>query len=153
MATLIEFQKKLQPLTNRKVLEEMLFLAIKETKNVAESLQKQQLGEGRSNEDEIIGTYARSTELEYIFGGRQSRKPKIEGEPYNFEDTGGFIDGITTIFEKDQVSFWSTDEKTPLLVSKYDNLLGLDDYNLSKYVLNSVFPIFENNFLKRLGLR
>lgn len=153
MATIIQFQERLQTLANREELERLVFYAIKETKKIAISLQKQQLSEGRNNEDKEIGTYSRSTELNYLFGkGPKPRQPKIEGEPYNFEDTGGLFDGMTLQFDKDQVSFWSTDEKTPFLVIKYKGLLGLDEYNLKNYVQNAVFPIFMREFRKVLKI-
>lgn len=141
MGNLIQLQKNLSKLANKEYLIQMLFEAIRDTEEIALSLQKQQLGEGRNNEDESLGTYSRATELIYRFGDKKPRKPKIEGQLYNFEDTGDFFDDMYLLFGKDEVQFWSNDEKTPLLVEKYNNLLGLDDYNLRNYLKNSITPL------------
>lgn len=151
MTTILTIQKNLQRLSNRNALEEIAIDAVKRTRKIAEALQRNQLKDGFDNEGKTIGTYARATELRYLFDDSYNpRSPKVEGEHYNFDDTGGFIDGITTIFETQQVSFWSNDSKTELLVSKYDDLLGLDPKNLRNYALNTLLPIIQKTFLDNL---
>ena len=141
MGSLITLQKNLQKLANREYLIKILFQAIRDTEKIALSLQKEQLAEGRNNEDKEIGTYSRATDLFYRFSDNKPRKPKIEGQPYNFEDTGDFVDNMYLLFGKDEVQFYSSGEATPILVDRYKNLFGLDDYNLRNYLKNAITPL------------
>lgn len=150
MATVIEFQKRLAKIADRKAIEKILFDSIRSTEKIALSLQKQQLGDGRDNEDKEIGVYSEATEnwpRDY-----QPRKPKIAGQPYNFEDTGGFFDNMKLVFGDGEVSFWSTDSKTPLLADTYGNIFGLDDTNLRNYIQNSIYPLLMLQIRKTLLL-
>lgn len=102
------------------------------------------MGEGRDIFDKEIGTYSRSTELEYLFGdGPKPRKPKIEGQPYNFEDTGSFFDGFYLDISNGMAEWKSKDSKTPLLVQKYGDIFGLDDVNLKNVIKNILVPGFQ----------
>lgn len=151
MTNLLEFQQGLEKLSNTDYLVELLFNAIRNTEKIALSLQKQQLNEGRDNEDRLIGVYSKSTEDRYG-PGNQPRKPKIAGQPYNFEDTGGLFDNMLLLYDDNKVSFWSKDGKTELLVDKYQNLFGLDDYNLRNYLLNSILPVLIPNIKQVLKI-
>ena len=139
MGNLSELQKGLQRLSEGDRLLKLLFEAVRATEKVALSLQKQQLSEGYSQKDELIGVYTKTTQN--IAEHRDVRQPKIAGEPYNFEWTGDFFDGMELIFEGDTVRFYSTDTKAELLADKYQNLFGLDDYNLNNYLQNSILPM------------
>lgn len=139
MGNLSELQKGLQLLSGSDHLLKLLFEAVRATEKVALSLQKQQLSEGYDNKNRLIGTYTKTTEK--LAEGTNPRQPKIAGEPYNFQDTGGLFDDMLLIFEGDNVIFYSEDPKTELLVDKYQNLFGLDDYNLNNYLQNSILPI------------
>lgn len=152
MANLQEFQTRLKKLNNRQELYAIAFKIVKQTQKIAISLQKQQLSEGQDNEGNIIGTYSRATELESLFGDNKPRTSKEEGQPYNFEWSGGLFDNMFLLFGDDEVSFWSKDSKTPELVEKYDNLLGLDDYNLPNYIRNSILPLLQLEARKVLQL-
>lgn len=138
MANLNEFQIGLQQLINEGFLINILFDAIQQTEKVALSLQKSQLDEGRDNKGGLIGEYTKKTEE--LAKNERTRKPKIAGEPYNFQYTGGLFDKMVLLYEKPNVIFYSKDSKTELLVDTYQNLFGLDDYNLNNYLANSIAP-------------
>lgn len=152
MGSLVQFQKNLQKLDDRKYLNDILFNAIRKTEKIAISLQKQQLSEGRDNQDKVVGTYSRATELESLFGDVKPRQSKREGDPYNFEWTGDFFDGMELLFSSDEVSFWSKDSKTPLLVEKWENIMGLDDINLYNYIQNALYPLIMLQIRKTLQI-
>lgn len=150
MNALQVLQKNVHTLSNRAFLEKMVIDAVVQTQKIAISLQKQQLSEGEDSNENIIGKYKRSTELESLFGSPRPIRPKKEGQPYNFEWQGGFFEGMTLLFDDKKVEWWSTDEKTPFLVSKYKDLLGLNTYNFNNYGNNAVFPILEKQAWKIL---
>lgn len=151
MATLLQVQANLQILSQRAFLEDIAFEAIRKTQEIAKSLQKNQIKDGFDNEGGDFPTYSRATELAYLFDDSYNpRSPKEEGQPYNYDDTGSFLDNITVLFETNQVSFWSTDEKTPLLVSNNEKLLGLNPENLYNYGRNTLLPIIQKLFIEKL---
>lgn len=83
-----------------------------------------QLFQGRDNTGSIIGTYSKATEE--VFGGRYANPPKLEGQPYNFQDTGSFFRAFDLQFRNGLLVIYSTDKKVPLLKEKYGkNLFGL----------------------------
>ncbi|WP_431129758.1 hypothetical protein [Flagellimonas flava] len=141
MANLFQLQERFQKLDRPKNLEKILFQTIRKNEKTLLSLNKQQLGEGRDVHGNITGTYSRATEIEYRFGeGPRPRKPKIEGQPYNYEDQGDFLDGFFLDISNGQAEWNSKDSKTPLLVQKYGDLFGLDDENLKLSIKNIIVP-------------
>ena len=151
MATLLEFQKRFAKLANREALELILFGEIKRYENVFLNLQKKQLNEGEDNEGDIFGTYTEATE--HWPRNYTPRKPKIAGQPYNFQDTGGLFDGMELLVDGKQAQFWSKDEKTPFLVQQYDGLFGLQDDNLKEVIRKVIFPAFMIQLRKILQLQ
>lgn len=83
-----------------------------------------QLFKGEDSTGAIIGVYSKATET--VFGGSERNPPKLEGQPYNFEDTGDFFKFFEVEFNSGSIRFYSTDSKVPELKAKYgDNLFGL----------------------------
>ncbi|QQO97048.1 structural protein/putative neck protein [Cellulophaga phage Nekkels_1] len=152
MATIAQASQNWSRIANQAYLTSILLRVIKETEPIAISLQKQQLEEGYNNEEQEIGRYKASSQSIYESEGRTSNKPKIEGELFNFDDTGDFLEGIQLKFTNKEVSFFSTDSKTPELIGKYRNLFGLDPYNFRNYIVNSVLPKFIFQLRKDLKL-
>lgn len=143
MSTIAEFEKRITKVADKEFLIEALMASIKDTEEIAISLQRQQLEEGYNRDEQEIGRYSRATELIYLFGGgRKPNKPKIEGELYNFDDTGSFLGGLKLIIENGVAYFTSSDEKTNELLVKYPNMFGLDPFNLNNYLKNAVIPRF-----------
>ncbi len=150
MATIVQFQKNLQKLLNRDALELILFEEIKRYENVFINLQKKQLNQGESNDGELFGTYKLSTQN--WARNYTPKKPKIAGQPYNFEDTGDLFKGMELRTDGKSAEFWSTDSKTDELIVKYDGLFGLRDDNLKEVISKVILPAFMIQIRQVLGL-
>ena len=61
---------------------------------ILSTLKHDQLGEGLDSMGRVVGTYAPSTEEVYAKKSPKPRTAKITGQPYNFEWTGKFFDGM-----------------------------------------------------------
>lgn len=150
MATLIEFQRRLQILDSQVSLDFLLFKEIERFKNIFIRLNKEQLSKGEDNEGDIFGEYTQATQEIAALGN--PRKPKIAGQPYNFEDTGGLFDGFEMIIENSTAQFWSTDSKTPELIVEYQGLFGLNPDNLQKVISTVILPAFLLSIRRELQL-
>lgn len=150
MATIAQFQQRLSRIANKSVLEIILFIEIKRYENIFIRLNKEQLSDGEDNQGKILGTYKKSTEK--IAKTENPRQPKIAGQPFNFEYTGGLFDGFELrVFEK-EAYFYSTDGKTDLLIGKYKGLFGLQEDNLKKVISTVILPAFILSIRKELNL-
>lgn len=151
MANLEQLRAKLKPLRSEREIVKMLFDLVKVYENVFINLNKKQLSQGRNIFDQEIGRYSEGT-LSYIDPNNPPRKPKIPGEPYNFEWTGGTIDGIYLIFDRESVKFFSKDSKAPFLEQEYGDIFGLTEKNLAEVVKRVILPAFQIQICQRLGL-
>lgn len=140
MATIQGFSERLSKLNNIDTLELILFVEIKRYENIFINLNKEQLSKGESATGDLFGTYSKATEE--IAKLENPRKPKIAGQPYNYEYTGGLFDGFELLVDEHNTQFWSNDEKTPFLVVKYKDLFGLQDDNLQKVISKVILPAF-----------
>jgi len=150
MATIAQFQQRLSRIANKSVLEIILFIEIKRYENIFIRLNKEQLSKGEDNQGKKLGTYKKATEE--IAKTQNPRQPKIAGQPFNFEYTGGLFDGFELrVFEK-EAYFYSTDDKTDLLIGKYKGLFGLQEDNLKKVISTVILPAFILSIRKELNL-
>lgn len=152
MATILQMRQRVQTLASKEVLVDMLFVEIKRYENIILNQQKAQLNEGEDYKGDSFGTYSQLTEdwqREYT-----PRKPKIAGHEYNFEDTGGLFDGMYLLFDdnKKEASFWSKDDKTPLLVKKYKTLFGLQPERLKELIERIIYPVIMLKTRKHLAI-
>lgn len=150
MATLVQFQKNLRKLLNRNALELILFEEIKRYENVFINLQKKQLNEGESNDGSLFGVYKLSTQN--WARNYTPKKPKIAGEPYNFEDMGDLFDGMELRTDGKIAEIYSTDGKTDELIVKYKGLFGLQEENLKEVISRVIYPAFMIQIRQVLGL-
>lgn len=91
-------------------------------------LKDKQLGQGLTPSGGIIGKYSKTTEqrANELFG--KPRKPKVAGQPYNLEWTGGFFDEMYMFFEDmKSYSIFSEDGKAELLKSKFGDITTMSD--------------------------
>jgi len=140
MISIFDYNRKVKSQTNALISSFKDFLLNSE--ELVIFLQQQQLNEGENKKGKIIGVYSAFTEI--ITNGR-----KKAGEPYNFQDTGAFFEGM---FIKIQTSpefaiiIDSSDSKTKELEEEYPSLLGLNKENtnvLSKQITD-LFVRFVN---------
>lgn len=150
MATIQQFSQRLTRIASSKALNLILFVEIKKAEKYFIEAQKLQLSFGKNNKDEIIGTYSQATEN--MSQGVATRKPKIEGEPYNFEYYGDFFDDMVLDVFTDKASFYSEDSKTEELINKYEGLFGLTDDNLKEVIKTYIVPAFQKQIRTELNL-
>lgn len=133
------------------ILREIL---IRRKEDVLKILKEEQLGKGLDANGRLIGTYSELTEqisIENQLLGRKPRKPKVEGEPYNFEDTGGLFDGMDMMFE-DMKSFslFSRDEKADFLEQEYGDIYTLTNQHNHRVNQEILRPEMYDEIIKRL---
>lgn len=110
-------------------------------------LQKLQLEEGENNKGQVVGRYSRATEIASLFGPPpRPIKPKREGEPYNFEWTGDYFDGMRIFRRNDSIIITSRDSKADLLELKYRDLLGLQEESLAEAISQKIAPATVRDF-------
>lgn len=141
--------KKELPIILRKIL-------IDRKQDVLRILKDEQLGKGLGPDGNVIGIYTPTTEaisIENQLLGRKPRKPKVAGQPYNFEDTGGFFDGMDMFFEDlNSYSLFSKDEKSDLIEKEYGDIFKLTKKN-NEIINNEILkPEMYNRIVIRLFL-
>ncbi len=150
MATLFQFQENLQKLNDQVKLEKILFGLMKQYEAQIVAFNKEQLSKGEDNEGVVFGEYSIHTpDFQDKF---PARKDKIPGQPYNFEWTGDFFDGMYLLTTDKSAEVWSKDSKTAFLNIEYSGLLGLNDENLQKVIKDLVYPLFMQEIRKILKL-
>ena len=83
-------------------LEQVAIRAVADNKEfILSTLKHDQLGEGLDSFGRVVGTYAPTTEEYYAKKSPKPRTAKRTGEPYNFEWTGKFFDGMKVTTSKD----------------------------------------------------
>lgn len=152
MATIIQLQKKISTLSKRDNLEKILFEEVKRFAALIIDIQQERLSKGTDTEGNILGTYSKYTENESLFGSVQPRQPKKAGQPYNFEWTGGFFDGMSLDVFTDKAVFVSKGESTQELLSKHDNLMGLDEQGRQSALEEFLFNAFANRMRSTIDL-
>ena len=131
-------------------MERIAFQQIRKFREILIDLQKIRLDKGESTTGRVFGTYSLRTQE--IAQGESTRQPKVFGEPYNFEWTGGFFDGMQLVFKGNTAEFISRDSKTPFLQTKYPGLLGLDDDSWTEFVNKHLYPAFMAEIRRMTGL-
>ena len=149
MATVLQVRERLGPLLSRETVYGILFDVIRSFEAYLVDLNLIQLEKGEDIFGKVVGTYSKATELESLFGsGPRPRREKREGQPYNFEWTGGLFDGFTLEITGTTATFTSRDSKTPLLQEKYGEIFGLQDENLQEAIREKIGPAFIKNIRK-----
>ncbi|BFP39494.1 hypothetical protein FGF1_03390 [Flavobacteriaceae bacterium GF1] len=152
MATVLQLRQRLAPLVNKEVVYGIFFESVKAFEAYLIDLNQIRLEDGEDVFGNLTGTYSKSTELESLFGeGPRPIRPKVEGEPYNFQWTGGLFDGMRIDIFSDSAEFDSTDPKTGELKRKYGQILGLQERDLEEAIRERLFPDFIKRFRQRLG--
>lgn len=151
--SLIQLQRNVEALADIEEIYGILFDVIRSLEAYLIDLNLLQLEEGKNVQGQIIGRYSRATELFALFGSQiKPIEPKVEGEPFNFQWTGGFFEGFRLQIQGNTATFYSTDSKTPLLVEKYGDIFGLTEEHLQEAVTEKIYPAFVKAFRARLFL-
>lgn len=102
-------------------------------------LREDQLNDGLNSSGTVVGTYSAVTAA--LADLSRPRKPKVAGQPYNFEWTGDFVDGLYLFFEDVfSYSIFSTDEKAAFLVDKFGDIVTLTDENNDRVNFEILIP-------------
>ena len=144
MATVLQVQKRISPLTKKATLENIAFQELKKLKEILLDYQKIRLNKGLDTSGDVIGTYSFSTEQIARF--ENPIEPKRFGEPYNFEWSGDFFKGMQLIFKGNEAVFRSKDSKEELLTSKYEDLLGYTNEDWIEFLNTKLYPAFMKSF-------
>lgn len=150
MATVLQVQKRISPLTKKSTLEAIAFQELKKLREILLDYQKIRLNKGLDTSGKVIGTYSFATEQ--IAKLENPVEPKIFGEPYNFEYTGDFFKGMQLVFKGNEAVFRSKDSKEKLLTSKYEDLLGYTNEDWIEFLNTKLYPAFMRNFRSKAKL-
>lgn len=151
MATVVQLRQRLELLRNRDYIYGIFFEVVKRFEAYLVDFNQIRLEEGQDIFGNVFGRYSRTSELEYLFGNPKPVKPKIAGQPYNFQWTGGLFQGMKIEIFSDRAEFTSTDSKTPELVAKYKDMFGLQKEDFEEALQNKLFPEFMILLRKQLG--
>ena len=152
MATIIQLQENTKSLKKRIELEKILFEEVKKFSGLIIDIQQERLSKGKDTEGNILGTYTIATEGYALFGNIKPVRPKKAGQPYNFEWTGGFFDGMTLAVFKSKAVFRSKGKSTKELLLKHDNLMGLDEEGRQSALEEFLFDAFVNRVRQKMQL-
>ena len=131
MASIFDIQARVKQIDLRRIAEDILV----STEDELIKLNQEQLESGMdADSEEITPSYYSDAYAE--LKQRMNSKPKL-GTP-DLKDTGAFHGGI--FLDIDRWNMWSADAKTPSLVKKYGNVLGLNEISLRKYRARTFRP-------------
>ena len=152
----LELRNRVRSLNNKAVVYGILLQAFLSLEAFLVDLNQIQLEEGKNVFDQVIGVYSPATEFISNNPGPGELVPilpKVAGENYNFQWSGGLFDGMKVLSNGREIIWYSTDEKAPLLVQKFGDIFGLTDQHKIE-AIKKVCPLFVNAFKnKLLGLR
>lgn len=151
MASISTMSQRLRTLQNEQLIISLVFEQIKRYEGILIDYVQGQLEKGQNPKGEVVGTYSRATELESLFGEVRPILPKREGEPFNFQWTGGFFNGMFLQVNRDSALFGSND-KQALLEGKYGDLLGLQIKNWIEAKEQYILPAFISEIRKILDV-
>jgi hypothetical protein len=139
---------KLSSLKSEQILEQTL--GSKEVLREIEKLLKEtQLSKGENTDGAILGVYAKITQDYYSKITPLPKKPKMAGQPYNLEWTGGLFDSIDAkYFKKGMVGIDGADH--PFFDERNENeILNLNDENVKK-IISDVWSKITKKYLSKL---
>lgn len=156
MTKLQQLSQNLQNLQRRDRFYEITLRVAKEFEAYLIDLNQIQLSEGRDIFGESLGEYSAATQA--IAEIENPVRPKIEGQPYNFEWTGQFFDSMQIKFTSEYLEFTSTSPDSEVIQDKYANLfgeqvlLGLTKEALDEFLKDKLTPRLAEYQCEILGL-
>lgn len=128
MGTLAEQLRKVRSL-NPNRLEAAIFQYIRSIEKELTQISRERLNkESKGVDGDPLGFYSRATEI--ISNGE-----KQEGQPFDLDDTGVFLNSLTITISNGIIIFGTSDPKTDEVI---DNLLTKDIFGLTDSELNGV---------------
>ena len=116
-------------------------------------LTDEQLGLGLDAKGKVIGRYSKATEGYAADPENRPRQPKIAGEPFNFEWTGGLFDELYLTFDsKDSYTLFSYDAKASFLKDTYGDIFDFTEAHNYRINFEIILPELDNKLTKKLNL-
>ena len=120
---------------------------------VLKILTDEQLGLGLDSKGKIIGRYSKATEGYAADPENRPRQPKIAGEPYNFEWTGGTFDEMFLTFDsKDTYTLFSYDAKATFLKDTYGDIFDFTEAHNDRINYEIIAPELDRILTEKLNL-
>lgn len=114
-------------------------------------LTENQLAKGKDSSDSVVGTYFWTTEYVYAKDPHNKpRRPKVKGQPYNFDWTGELFETLSVRANANAKEFtiFSLQGKIDLLEKIYDtNLSDLTEDNNSYFNFEVLLPKLQETIL------
>ena len=116
-------------------------------------LTDEQLGLGLDAKGKVIGRYSKATEGYAADPENRPRQPKIAGEPFNFEWTGGLFDELYLTFDsKDSYTLFSYDAKATFLKDTYGDIFDFTEAHNYRINFEIIAPELDNKLTQKLNL-
>lgn len=119
---------------------------------VLKILTEEQLGLGLDSKGKLIGRYSKATEGYAADPENRPRQPKIAGEPYNFEWTGGTFDEMFLTFDsKDSYTLFSYDAKATFLKDTYGDIFDFTEAHNDRINYEIIAPELDRMLTEKLN--
>ena len=116
-------------------------------------LTDEQLGLGLDAKGKVIGRYSKATEGYAADPDNRPRQPKIAGEPFNFEWTGGLFDELYLTFDsKDSFTLFSYDAKATFLKDTYGDIFDFTEAHNQRINFEIIAPELDKKLTQKLNL-
>lgn len=93
-----------------------------------------------------LGFYSKGTEL-------ITKGEKKAGDPFTLKDTGEFLEDVFSKVDSDSIFFDTKDSKKPDVLRNLlsEDIFGLTDENLQKFINEKLTPFFQSYFKSKLS--
>lgn len=119
---------------------------------VLKILTDEQLGLGIDSKGKLIGRYSKATEGYAADPENRPRQPKIAGQPYNFEWTGGTFDEMFLTFDsKDTYTLFSYDAKATFLKDTYGDIFDFTEAHNQRINYEIIAPELDRMLTEKLN--
>ena len=120
---------------------------------VLKILTDEQLGLGLNSKGKLIGRYSKATEGYAADPENRPRQPKIAGEPYNFEWSGGLFDEMFLTFDsKGTYTLFSYDAKATFLKDTYGDIFDFTEAHNDRINYEIIAPELDRILTEKLNL-
>lgn len=111
------------------------------------------LDKGLDYENDLVGTYSAFTQLRASTSKIRPNQSKNAGEPYNFDWTGDFINGIYITYKNNEIKFFSRGlggaEKRRFILN--NKLLGVSEEGSKIINFDIIMPQLQTSFKNKMN--